>query len=292
MTIPPKIWRDYDQAELDRQYNSRGTVPDFGIYTRQYAEATRAARASLAWSEASYGDGPTDRLDVYAAAQPGAPLLVFLHGGDWRALSKDDSGFVAPAYVAAGACVLVADFSLVPAVSIADMGAQVRRMLFWVWRNAAELDGDPARIYIAGHSSGANLVGQALMTDWATDFGAPADLIKGAVFMSGLGDLEPVRLSFRNENLKFTPEMVDAVSLLRSGERVKSRCPLLVAVGAKETADYRRQSREVAAYWRGQGNVAELFELSGRNHFDAVIEWADPTSALFRATVTMMGLSR
>jgi len=63
-------------------------------------------------------------------------------------------------------------------------------------------------------------------------------------------------------------------------------------VGAKETADYRRQSREVAAYWRGQGNVAELFELSGRNHFDAVIEWADPTSALFRATVTMMGLSR
>ena len=289
-----KVWLDYDQAELDRQYNSRGTVPEYSIYTREYAERTRAARASLACAEMRYGDGPTDKLDVYtapnvnSALRAGAPVLVFLHGGDWRALSKDDSGFGAPAYVAAGASLVVPDFSLVPDTTIPAMGRQVRRALAWVWHNIAAQGADPARIFIAGHSSGANLVSQLLVTDWVRDFGAPAGLIKGAVFMSGLGDLEPVRLSFRNEIHKLDQAMVAEASLLHRNPA--TACPLIVAVGERETDDYRRQAREVAAYWTAQGNNAKLFELAGRNHFDAVLEWADPQSALFRANLEMMGL--
>jgi len=215
--------------------------------------------------------------------------MVFLHGGDWRALSKEDSGFAAPAFAAAGAMFVVLDFTLLPASTLPAMGEQVRRALLWLWKNLARYGGDASQIHIAGHSSGANLVGQLLQTDWPGRFNAPADLIKSAVFMSGLGDLEPVRLSFRNQALQLTPSVVVQASLLR-GEAPHQRCPMLVAVGEKETEDYRRQSREVADFWRAQGNPAALHELKGRHHFDAVLEWADPASALFLANLELMGL--
>ena len=282
-----KIWRDYDQAALDVQYDSRGTVADFAYFLRLYAELTRAAKASLRCVQnLAYGDQGIERLDVYPAAKADAPVLVFLHGGDWRSLSKEDSGFAAPAFVAAGACFVVPDFTLVPETRIEAMGEQVSRMLTWVWRNIATYGGDPSRIFIAGHSSGANLVGQLLMTDWASFADVPADIVKGAVFISGLGDLEPVRLSFRNGNLGLDRAAVIEASLLH--RKPTAACPLLVAVGAGETDDYKLQSREVAAYWQEQGNRAEFFELTGRHHFDSVLEWADPQSALFHATLAMM----
>jgi arylformamidase len=286
------LWRGYDQAALDRQYNSRGSVPDVTVYLREYAERSAAAKASLACMEnIAYGLGDDDRLDLFPV--PGArgrsPVLVFLHGGDWRALSKDDSAFAAPAYVAAGAMFVALDFTPVPEATLPGMGAQVRRALYWLWHNVALHGGDPARIHIAGHSSGANLVGQLLMTDWEREFGAPADLVKSACFMSGLGDLEPVRLSFRNEKLNLTPEVVAEVSLLRRG--AVARCPLLVAVGGNETEDYLRQSREVADWWTARGEPAQLIAPAGRHHFDAVLEWADPASALFKAQIALMDLA-
>jgi arylformamidase len=265
-------------------------VPDVTVYLREYAERSAAAKASLACMEnIAYGLGDDDRLDLFPV--PGArgrsPVIVFLHGGDWRALSKDDSAFAAPAYVGAGAMFVALDFTLVPQATLPEMGAQVRRALHWLWQNVALHGGDPARIHIAGHSSGANLVGQVLMTDWAREFDAPADLVKSACFMSGLGDLEPVRLSFRNEKLKLTPEVVAEVSLLRRG--AVARCPLLVAVGGNETEDYLRQSREVADWWTARGEAAQFIAPAGRHHFDAVLEWADPASALFKAQARLDG---
>ena len=289
------VWRDYSQAELDRQYNSRGTVADATIYLREYADRTKAAKATLTCHQnISYGgkDGAAndETLDLYPAAQAGAPVMVYLHGGDWRALSKNDSGFAAPAFVASGVTFVALDFTLVPANTLPGMGAQVRRALLWLAKNIAAYGGDPARIHIAGHSSGANLVGQCLMTDWARDFGASADLVKSALMISGLGDLEPVRLSFRNQNLNLSPAVVAQVSLLH--QQPHTYCPLLVAVGAIETEDYRRQSRDLSNYWRAQGNEALLMELQGRHHFDAVLEWADPASEVFRASRTLLNITK
>jgi arylformamidase len=277
------IWRGYTQAELDVQYNSRGTVPDVSLYLNDYAARTRQAKEQLRPMEnLRYGEQADELLDIYPADQPNAPVMVYLHGGEWRALTKEDSGFAAPAFVAKGATFVVLDFTLVPHSTLPAMGAQVRRALLWLQQHVAAYGGDPQRIHIAGHSSGANLVGQLLMT-------APAGLIQSAVFISGLGDLEPVRLSFRNDKLHLTPKVAAQVSLLKHPPgRV---CPMLVAVGQNETEDYRRQSRAVADHWRTQGNDCELLELPGRHHFDAVLAWADPGSALFRAQCALMGLT-
>jgi arylformamidase len=287
MRMEAAAWRQYNQRELDCQYDSRGTVPDVGVYLREYAARTAQAKAQLVCHEdLRYGSGPDEVLDIYPAPQAAAPVMVFLHGGDWRALSKDDSGFAAPAFVESGAVFVAPDFTLVPQATLPEMGAQVRLALLWLAKNVAVYGGDPHRIHVAGHSSGANLVGQCLMTDWINEFAASADLIKSAVMISGLGDLEPVRLSFRNQNLNLSPEVAAQVSLLK--QKPATHCPLLVAVGERETDDYRLQSRELRQYWQAHGNSAELMELKGRNHFDAVFEWADPPSALFTASRALL----
>jgi arylformamidase len=147
------VWRGYNQAELDRQYNSRGTVPDVTVYLREYAERSAAAKASLACMEnIAYGLGDDDRLDLFPVpgARGAAPVLVFLHGGDWRALSKDDSAFAAPAYVGAGAMFVALDFTLVPEATLPEMGAQVRRALHWLWQNVALHGGDPRASTLPG----------------------------------------------------------------------------------------------------------------------------------------------
>ena len=287
-----KVWRDYDQAALDVQYNSRGTVPDFTVYTALYKEQTLAAKADLRCIEnVDYGLGSDEQLDIYPASVGNAPVMVFLHGGNWQAFSKEDNGFGAPTFTAEGITFVVPDFTLVPRATVVQMGAQVGRMLAWVWHHIGDYGGDTSRIFIAGHSSGANLVSQLLSTEWATEQGVPRDIVKGAVFISGLGDLEPVRLSFRNQNLQLDPATVTCASLLHCKPTAGANCPLLVAVGEDETDDYKRQARDVAAYWEAHGNQAEFFELSGRHHFDSVLEWVDPQSALFRATLKMMGLT-
>lgn len=286
-----KVYRDFDQAELDRQYNIRSTVPDFTVYTRRYAALTREAKRTLSCIEnLRYGDGADEALDFYPSRiTAGAPLQVFLHGGNWQLLGKDDSGFAAPAFVAAGASFVAVNFSVVPQTTVTGMGKQVRRAIAWLANNAAAHGGDGQRIHVSGHSSGANLVGQLLTADWPREFGLPAGIIKSAAFMSGLGDLEPVRLGFRNEKLKLDPAQVAEVSLLRG--RPGGCCPLIVAFGENETPEYKRQGREVAAFWESHGNKVEVFELRGRNHYDAVLEFADPKSALFQATLAQMGIS-
>lgn len=287
MTLEATVWRNYSQPELDIQYNSRGTVPDFGIYLRDYAARTANAKANLVCHEnLSYGQCLEETLDIYPAAKANAPVMVFLHGGDWRSLSKDDSGFAAPAFVESGVIFIALDFTLVPQATLPQMGAQVRQALIWLQKNVADYGGDPDRIHIAGHSSGANLVGQCLMADWGKEFAARTSLIKSALMISGLGDLEPVRLSFRNQNLKLSQAVAAQVSLLK--QTPGTHCPLLVAVGEQETEDYRRQSKEIRDYWQAHGNNAELMVLPGRHHFDAVIEWADPTSALFKASRALL----
>ena len=121
-------------------------------------------------------------------------MLVYIHGGYWRALDKRDASFVAPPFVAAGALVVVPNYALCPAASIDEIVRQQRAALAWVWRHAAAHGGDPERIVVAGHSAGGHLAATMLATDWpGVDPGLPADLVKGALSLSGVFELEPLR---------------------------------------------------------------------------------------------------
>ena len=120
-------------------------------------------------------------------------------------------------------------------------------------------------------------------------FGCPADVIKGATFISGLGDLEPVRLSYRNELLKLDEGAVERLSLIHQHPTVN--CPLLAVYASGDTDEFRRQTREAGEYWRRQGLPTEILEVAGRDHYDIVFDLADSRSELFRACARQMGLS-
>ena len=284
------VYRDYDQAALDAQYNNQLAAPLFRDHIQRYRELTNLAKSALICTEnIAYGKGAHERLDIYRPLRSDAPVQVFIHGGAWQQMDKDDSGLAAPAFVGAGAMLVSLSFGRVPDVPVDTMVDQVRRAIAWLWQNVQGYGGDRENIFISGHSSGAHLVSQCLSADWAGQFGCPADVIKGAAFISGLGDLEPVRLSYRNELLKLDERAVQRLSLIHQQPTVK--CPLLAAYASGDTAEFRRQTREVGEYWRRQHLDAQIIEITGRGHYDIALDLADPQSELFRACARQMGLS-
>ena len=228
---------------------------------------------------------------MFAAARPNAPVNVFIHGGAWRQRHAKDYAFLAEPFVNAGAHFVLPDFIGVEATggSLMPIAEQVRRAVAWVYRNAARFGGDPSRLYVSGQSSGAHLGGVVLVTDWATEFGVPADIVKGALLCSGMYDLKPVRLSKRSDYVAFTDEMEHALSAQRHLDRIN--CPVILAHGTLETPEFIRQTQDFAAALRAAGKPVRLVVAEGYNHFEIVETLANPYGLLGRTVLEQMGLA-
>ena len=272
----------FDPAWLDVQYNNRARVPDFADHFAHWAEASvQAQKAPSAVIDIAYGDSDKEKLDVFPAAavgepaHDGAPVLFFIHGGWWRSLDKSDHSFVAPAFTAAGACVVVPNYDLCPAVTIPEITLQMVKALAWTWRNIARFGGDPKRITVAGHSAGGHLSAMMLACDWPSySPDLPADLVKNAFSVSGLHDLAPLaHTPAMKDVLRLTPGDVQRASpaLLRrpSGGRLYS------VVGAQESEEFLRQNRAIQEAWGSQA-VPVCEELPGLNHFSIVQTLTQP----------------
>ncbi len=292
-TKSPAVWLDMDQAELDAAYDQSKYAPNLPQIVKRYATNSEAVRARLgAPRRYAYGPTPIEALDVYPTGRPSAPINVFIHGGAWRGGLARDFAYPAELFVHAGAHYVVLDFINVLEANgdLRPMAEQVRRAVAWVYRNASMFGGDPGRIYVSGHSSGAHLAGLVLVTDWRQDFNLPADTVKGGLCCSGLFDLKPVRLSARSSYVKFTDEIEQALSSQRHLDKLSA--PVIVAYGTLETPEFQRQSREFAAAVKAAGKPVELLVGEGYNHFEIPETLANPHGLLGRAVLTQMGLSR
>lgn len=289
MTEP--VFLHYDQAALDREYNNRAKVADFESYLQRWRENSATTRDLLGgWFNLTYGRDPAMVLDILpGSAGTPAPVQVFFHGGYWKSLSKDDFSFVARAVAPAGVTTVVVDYGLLPAITMSDQVRQCRAALVWLWREAAHYGLDRDRIFVSGHSAGAHLVAQLLATDWSGQVSdLPADLIKGGCGISGLYDLEPIRLSYLNSELKLTPDDVAAFSPVRLN--LPHPAPLLLPVGELEGPEYRRQSEDLVTAWRRQGLMPELLVMAGHHHFSIIEQLGDSDSELSQALQAQMGL--
>jgi arylformamidase len=285
------LYRDYDRAALDIQYNARATVPDFAAVMREYAEQSRHARATLSCTlDVRYGDHPDETLDIFPSARGGAaPVFVFLHGGYWRLLSKDDSSAMAPTFTAAGATVVAVNYSLAPAVTLDRIVDQTRRAVAWIHRHITSHGGDPARIHVCGSSAGGHLAGMLLADDWQERYGVPGNVIKGAAPLSGLFDLTPLVHTHINEWMRLTPEAAARNSPMF--HLPVSPCPVVASYGETETDEFKRQTDDYLAALRARGGDARYVATPGSNHFDIVLRLNDAQSPVTRAILAQMGLA-
>ncbi len=283
------VYRYWDQAELNRQMSARGTVPDITPMMESYARESAAMRAALPCEvNVAFGPTPAERLDFFPATKPGAPIFVFIHGGYWRMLDAADSTFMARTFVEAGAAVVALNYALAPSVSVEEITRQCRAGLAWVHKNAARLNGDPARIHVSGSSAGGHLGGMMVAGGWAQDYGLPEGFVQSASLLSGLFDLEPVRLSNCNEWLSLDTDSAERLSPMR---RLPARpLPLLISYAPNETEEFKRQSECYAAACTALGCDVEIICEPGTNHFDLPLRFMDKTAALTKATLRVMGL--
>jgi len=289
MSTPPKVFRDYDQAELDRQYNQRAWIANAEELIRRYAANSDAVRARLGEPQTvSYGSSPRETFDIYRTDRPHAPVQIFLHGGAWRLQSKRESAFAADAFVRAGAHFVAVEFAALPEVTLAALVDQVRRAVAWLHRNAESFGADNDRLYLTGHSSGAHLAAMAMTTDWPGAFALPPNVIRAGLCVSGIYDLLPVRLSVRNDYVRLDDESEQALSPQRHLDRLG--CPLVVANAEGDTDEFRRQGRDFASAIVRVGGNARHVEGRGFNHFDVIETLADPHGFVGKLAFAQMEL--
>ena len=280
-----------DPVWLDAQYNNRARVADHVQVLANWARASTLARSGApgAQLDVSYGEDASETLDIFPAPQAGAPVLVFIHGGYWRSLDKSDHSFVAPAFNAAGATVVVPNYALCPAVTVEHITLQMARALAWVWRHAAGFGGDPARIALAGHSAGGHLATMLLSCRWkdlADDL--PAQPVSGALSISGLYDLEPLRHTpTLQPSLKLTPASVTRLSPAFFPRPKGGK--LYAAVGLDESDEFLRQNRLIRDVW-GPTAVPVCETVPGTNHFTVLNRLADPAHRLHELALRLLGL--
>jgi arylformamidase len=289
----PLVWRDMDQNALDDAYDQAVYAPNRDQVIKRRLVASEQARQLLGEPQrAAYGPTAIEALDIFrtAAAAP-APVNIFVHGGAWNRNRAADYSAQAELFVRAGAHHVILDFCNVSDVGgdLAPMVDQIRRAVAWVYRNAASFTGDPNRLYLSGHSSGAHLAGCVVTTDW-TAFGLPTNVLKGALLVSGMYDLEPVALSKRSGYVNFTDTIVAELSAMRHIDRIET--PLVLAHGTCETPEFQRQTRDFHAAVTAAGKRAELLVADGYNHFEIIETLASPYGLLGRAVLKQMNFAQ
>lgn len=280
--MAPAIFRDYDRAGLDAQYNLRAAVPNAVECLGECARRSGIVRATLNLKlDVPFGPSHGERLNLFPAPKPGAPVLAFIHGGYWQRLDKNDFDYIAEPFAAAGIAVVNFNYALAPSVTLDEILRQVRAAIAWTWREARSFNGDPGRIHIAGHSAGGHLAAMAALTDWPAFVpGLPANVVQSAMAISGVYDLEPIRLCYINDVLRLDEATARRNSPL--GQVRKNMPPVTLAVGADETRDFLRQQREFAAALKQAGASVEALEVANRHHFDVILDLGDRATMLHR----------
>ena len=284
------VYRDYNQAELDAQYNNRQRYPEFtGIFEDWEKWSAETQKNLPAQLDVPYGGLPCETLDIFPAAEAGAPIQVMVHGGYWYSLDKKHDSFVAEGLRPNGVTTVVINYGLAPEYGMDEIVRQNRAALAWVWRNAGTFGADRERIHTVGQSAGGHLVMMLMATDWpAFEDGLPAGLVKGGASISGIYDLEPIRLCYLNNKVGMDADVAYRNSPIH--QNFPLSLPLMVIFGDIESDEYGRQAKAMQAVWQALGYPFEHIKLPGYNHFTMAHQLRETDSDMTRALLRQIGL--
>ncbi len=262
------------EIDYEAEYNNRARVPGHPqIFERWRAaakafrdEMTAQSRAELA---VAYGTPPRQIIDLFLAEPDSGKLAMFVHGGYWRSLEPATFSHLARGLLAHGISVAVVGYDLCPQVRVADIIGEIRQACLYLWRRFGK------RMFVYGHSAGGHLAACALATDWK-ELGMPRDAVPAACAISGVFDLTPLIGISMNQDLRL--DLLEARRVSPLFWNAPRDCTLDVIVGAQESREFLRQSREIAEAWAAAGVTTRCEEAPG-NHFTVLDPLADPGSA-------------
>src|SRR5215467_14385378 len=265
-----------DRQALDAAYNNSAAVADSDRYLADWQRRSEALRARMPdHLNLLYGDAPPARLDFFATNRTAAPTLLFFHGGYWQRNAKEGFSFIAEGPLAHGFNVAIAGYTLAPEARMDGIVREARTSLRWLHQNLATLGGDPARLYVSGWSAGGHLAAMLM--------GEP--LVAGGLAISGLFDLEPIRLCYLNEKLGLDAEEAPRNSpLLNLPSRAAK---FIIAYGADELPELKRQSREFAAAWSARGLPGNMIEVPDCHHYAVLEQLVQPDGLLVKALASV-----
>lgn len=262
------LYRGMDRAALDAAYDNTAAVADSTKLLADFqARSDRLRAARGRYLDLRYGPAERNRIDYFAADSSG-PVLVFIHGGYWQMRAKETFSFLAAGPLAHGIHVAFVGYTLAPDKRLEGIVSEVRTAIAWLAGRVADFGGDPTRIYVSGWSAGGHLT--------VTSLDEPA--VKGGLAISGIYDLEPIRLCYLNEKLRLDADEARRMSPLL--HLPSSSPPLIVAYGGGELAELQRQSETYAAARTRVGLPGRVVRLAGHNHFTILEELANPAGAL------------
>ena len=280
----------------DSMYNNGALVPAFPRHVQSWIERSEQARQTGGCAlDVPYGNGPRERLDIFPAANANAPVLVFIHGGYWRSMSKSESSFVGAALAQAGACTVVADYALCPGTpehpqTIPGIVLQMVQALAWIWRNIGRYGGDPSRITVAGHSAGGHLTAMLMACNWQVyDAALPVQLVRNGLSISGLHELESIRRTpYLQATLKLTA--ADALRASPACMPAPHAGVLNAVVGGDESPEFLRQNQLIQSAW-GKARVPVCEALDGLNHFSVLEALVEPGTRLHALACGLLDLA-
>ncbi len=290
--IPPAdpgrvVYDGYTQAEIDYQYSPRAQAPDYERVFDVWRTAGPAYQRAHRRAEIFYGDSARQSVDLYLPPEAdNPPIHVFVHGGYWQAIDKKNHAHAAAGLLSAGVAVAMPNYDLMPDVDLEEIIRQTRHSVAKIYELAGAYGYDGERLTVSGHSVGGHLAGVLACTEWRRETdGAPDDLIKAALSISGVFDLTPLAQTGMNRVFGFTPDNCRRLSV--TSMPPPTALPVTLCVGGKESAEFHRQTTLFGDYMAAQGCPVETVQAPDDDHFTLVEAFGDPATPLGAAAIAM-----
>lgn len=292
------VYQQFDLPALEREYSPSSCIDDIMVFIQQYIDLSQQAlnfaqNSHSVITNLPYGESTDEVLDLFLPVDTSnfkSKLHVYIHGGYWQELTKNESSFAATNFQKNGYHFAVINYSLAPKASLSEIVDQCRQAIVFLYQQADKYGYDKNEIYLSGSSAGGHLAMMMALTDWSKYLAIGSNIIKGICAVSGIYDLTPIALTYINEPLKLSPLEIKENSplLLNFSCESLANCQIILAYGDNETIEFKRQTTALKDYLTNQNSSVLCAEITDRNHFNVILDLANPNAWLSQQVFEQM----